>query len=230
MTHPPADPQEKERYLRLHSTRTNKTSGSSEQLRTAPLISLKVKTASTIQFPQYAFLGCEIPCSDDDEADGMNEKPHQHEPDPVLLNTNTPWSAFICGSQGSGKSYTLSCMLENCLYSSSQIGKLPRPLAGIVFHNDTRSGGSVCEAAYLASLKGIKVNVLVSRSNYHALSAMYGKAVGQNGDVKVYPLILQAHHLNTERMHRLMAFSDSEGSVPLYMEVLYPLIRTQPPS
>lgn len=223
MTRPPADPQEKERYLRLHSTRTNKISGSSEQLRTAPLISLKVKTASTIQFPQYAFLGCEIPRSDDDN-DEMNEKPHQHEPDPVLLNTNTPWSAFICGSQGSGKSYTLSCMLENCLYNSPRIGKLPKPLAGIVFHNDTRFGGSVCEAAYLASLTGIKVNVLVSRSNYYALSTSYEKAVGQNGDLKVYSLILQGHHLNTERMHRLMAFSDSEGSVPLYMEVSYSLI------
>lgn len=27
--------------------------------------------------------------------------------DPVLLNTDTPWSAFICGSQGSGKSHMM---------------------------------------------------------------------------------------------------------------------------
>jgi hypothetical protein len=26
---------------------------------------------------------------------------------PVLLNTDSPWSAFLCGSQGSGKSHTL---------------------------------------------------------------------------------------------------------------------------
>lgn len=206
-----ADAGEKIRYLLLHSKRNTKSSGAVEQLRTSPLISWSVKTAApSHDFPQYGFLGCDVTPLDDDG--------EPQNPDPVLLNTNTPWSAFICGSQGSGKSYTLSCMLENCLFSSNRIGKLPRPLAGLVFHNDTRSAGSVCEAAYLASLKGVKVNVLVSRSNERALRAIYGK-VAASGDVKVYPLVLQSHHLTTERMHRLMAFSDQEGSVPLYMEV-----------
>lgn len=29
----------------------------------------------------------------------------------VMLNTNTPFSAFICGLQGSGKSHTTSCII-----------------------------------------------------------------------------------------------------------------------
>ena len=34
--------------------------------------------------------------------------------------------------QGSGKSHTLSCILENALISSSRIGALPEPLAALV--------------------------------------------------------------------------------------------------
>ncbi|KAF2827553.1 hypothetical protein CC86DRAFT_381552 [Ophiobolus disseminans] len=36
-------------------------------------------------------------------------------PGTFLLNTNSPWSFFLCGSQGSGKSHTPSCILENCM-------------------------------------------------------------------------------------------------------------------
>lgn len=42
-------------------------------------------------------------------------KPSNYEidnPDPrVVLNTNVPFSAFICGLQGSGKSHTTSCII-----------------------------------------------------------------------------------------------------------------------
>ena len=59
-------------------------------------------------FPQYGLLGHRI----DNVAD-------QNDPEPIFLNTNPPVSSFICGSQGSGKSYTLSCMLENCLLQTT---------------------------------------------------------------------------------------------------------------
>lgn len=232
---PTNDVAESDRYLLLHSTRTAKTSGQNEQLRTAPLISFKAKSAAKgIEFPQYAFLGCEVPRTFKDNggsggSSGSSSATSKifQTPDPILLNTNTPWSAFVCGSQGSGKSYTVSCMLENCLYPSARIGRLPKPLAGIVFHNDTRSSGSICEAAYLSSL-GIKVNVLVSRSNLRALRTIYEKAAGgphATSNLTVHPLVLQSHHLNTERMHRLMAFSEQEGAVPLYMEVIMRILR-----
>jgi hypothetical protein len=222
-----AVPKDKEymRYMRLHHTKDAKTSGADEQLRTTPLLSLSVKTAAearntttSVMFPQYAYLGCHMP-----EPSSKNKDP---EPEPVLLNTNTPWSAFICGSQGSGKSYTLSAIIENCLFASTKIGKLPKPLAGVVFHNNTASSHNICEAAHLVSL-GVKVNVLVSRSNYHALSSIYKAAVSPEAAklLDIQPLVLQSHHLTAERMHRLMAFQEGDTAVPLYMEVIMRILR-----
>ncbi|KAE8312120.1 hypothetical protein BDV41DRAFT_539835 [Aspergillus transmontanensis] len=53
--------------------------------------------------------------------------------DPRLyLNVSHPFSTFICGSQGSGKSHTLSCILENCLIPS-RAGRVPSPLTGLSF-------------------------------------------------------------------------------------------------
>ncbi|THW56800.1 hypothetical protein D6D19_10581 [Aureobasidium pullulans] len=223
---------ERQKYMSLHHTKDNKTSGADEQLRTTPLLSLSVKEASEARktgnssmFPQYAFLGCRISDARTLEDDDKNED-HFLESEPVLLNTNTPWSAFICGSQGSGKSYSLSAIIENCLHASPKIGKLPKPLAGVVFHNNTASAHNICEAAHLVSL-GTKVKVLVSRSNYHALSSIYKKAVSPQAAhlLNIQPLVLQSYHLTAERMHRLMAFQESETAVPLYMEVIMRILR-----
>jgi hypothetical protein len=85
----------------------------------------------------------------------------------IFYNISAPSSAFICGSQGSGKSHSLSCMLENCL-TSSVANHLPRPLTGIVFHYDTfvsDTGGSPCEAANLSSSADVKVRVLCPPTN-----------------------------------------------------------------
>lgn len=85
----------------------------------------------------------------------------------IYYNVAAPSSTFICGSQGSGKSHTLSCLLENCLIPSVA-NVLPRPLCGIVFHHDTfisDTGGSPCEAAYLSSSPSIKVRVVCAPTN-----------------------------------------------------------------
>lgn len=112
-------------------------------------------------FPQYALLAGNI-----DEPGVPTEG--QGQPDPrIFQNVAAPSSTFICGSQGSGKSHTLSCMLENCLIPSP-LGKLPRPLTGVVFHYDTfvsDAEGSPCEAAYLASNSNVNVRVLCSSTN-----------------------------------------------------------------
>lgn len=143
--------------------------------------------------------------------------------DRLFLNTNAPWSAFICGSQGSGKSHTLSCILENVLLPDSGLGKLPNKLAGMVFHYDkftSDASGQICEAAYLCS-KGIQVNVLVSPSNYWAMCKLYGNLPGLEAGVKpnVAPLFLEPMQLNVERMMKLMAMEDKGGGMPLYMQV-----------
>lgn len=96
------------------------------------------------------------------------------ENDPRLYyNITAPSSVFICGSQGSGKSHTLSCLLENCLIPS-EANVLPRPLTGVVFHYDTfisDTGGSPCEAAFLSSHAAIDVRVLCPPTNIGQIQA-----------------------------------------------------------
>lgn len=85
----------------------------------------------------------------------------------LFYNVSDPTSTFICGSQGSGKSHTLSSILENCLIPC-KANYLPRPLAGLVFHYDTfisDTGGMPCEAAYLSSDPAVSVRVLCAPSN-----------------------------------------------------------------
>lgn len=141
----------------------------------------------------------------------------------VYANTNAPWSAFICGSQGSGKSHTLSCMLENSLMNPSKTGKNITPLTALVLHYDKFTGvetGQLCEAAYLCSA-GIPVRVLVSPSNHSRMKNLYQNLPGLPSDSKrpeVVPLKLSNKHLSVGRMKSLMAIGGKDGT-PLYMEV-----------
>ena len=56
-------------------------------------------------FPQYSLLGTYCPTSQASSS-APSEKDRR-----LFHNTNIPFSAFICGLQGSGKSHTLSCLL-----------------------------------------------------------------------------------------------------------------------
>ena len=225
-----------------------------EEIRTTPLFSADVLAhVNRIQIevsptqgvlPQYSFLGKvlkllgdhdqqdtdDAQCPDSDEpgvALNTNDQPSMTEAGDsrLFINMNAPWSAFICGSQGSGKSHTLSCMLEAAL-KPSRLGKLPCPLAGLVFHYDKFTGFSatqICEAAYLCST-GIKVTVLVSSSNYHRMRSAYEdlKIPGLPSDAPrpvVAPLLLEEKHLNIRLMLMLMAVDGKDGKVSLYMEV-----------
>jgi len=115
-------------------------------------------------FPQYGLLA------------GISEKltptGSSEAGDPrVFVNIAAPSSTFICGSQGSGKSHTLSCLLENSLVQSGA-NKLPKPLCGVVFHYDSfisDDGGSPCEAVFLSSNPEIKVRVLCSPTNIQTI-------------------------------------------------------------
>ena len=225
-----------------------------EEIRTTPLFSADVlayvnrtetKASPTPgMLPQYSFLGKvlktlgnhdqqdtdDAQSSDSDEpsaASNTNRQSSMTESGDsrLFVNMNAPWSAFICGSQGSGKSHTLSCMLEAAL-KPSQLGKLPRPLAGMVFHYDKFTGFSearVCEAAYLCST-GIKVTVLVSSSNYHRMRIAYEDldipGLPSNAPRPVVaPLLLDEKHLNIGSMLMLMGVDGKDGKVSLYMEV-----------
>ena len=164
----------------------------------------------------------------DSGPDGRESVP-EPEDKRLFVNMNAPWSAFICGSQGSGKSYTLSCMLEAALWQP-RLGNLPKPLAAMVFHYDKFNGCSssqICEAAYLSSA-GIPVKVLVSPSNYNTMKEAYENMPGfPQGATKpvVKALVLFEEQLNLERMMTLMAAEEKDGKMPLYMEVRFALFH-----
>ncbi|CAG8101605.1 unnamed protein product [Penicillium nalgiovense] len=145
------------------------------------------------------------------------------EKDPRLFfNVSSPSSTFICGSQGSGKSHTLSCILEGCLIPS-KAGRLLNPLTAVVFHYDTficDNGGSPCEAAFLASHSQINVRVLCAPTNIRTIQGTYARF-----NIKVEPLQIDQANLNTKRMLDLMAVGQDKGPVPLYMHTVQRILR-----
>ncbi|RYO78284.1 hypothetical protein DL762_008766 [Monosporascus cannonballus] len=116
--------------------------------------------------PQYGLIGSRV---------GLGGTTASREDGLVIGNVNVPWSAFICGSQGAGKSHTLCCLLENALVTNNDAGARPPPLAGMVMHYDSYSSHNttqVCEAAYLCS-SCTPVTVLVSPSNIWAMKRFW---------------------------------------------------------
>lgn len=116
-------------------------------------------------FTQYGLLGGDVGklrgIKDNHDFPEVGDDPR------LYYNIKAPSSVFICGSQGSGKSHTLSCLLENCLIQTDA-NTLPRPLTGIVFHYDpffSEAGGKPCEAAYISSHPDVKVRVLCPPTN-----------------------------------------------------------------
>ena len=229
---------EKARYLRFFQEDEIGRSGREEEIRTTPLFSLSVKRL--VEKHELPSTSTSFPCQEDRKATassvpvlsqfgllGFHTGEHTEidEKEPIMLNINAPNSVFICGSQGSGKSYTLSCMLENCLLADKDLGIMHQPVAGVVFHYDTDSANSaVAEAASLCS-RGVRVRVLVSPSNKRKLQDAYSRLPGAAENLEMVPLTLSDKHLSVERMLRLMAFSETEGSVPLYMEVIQRILR-----
>ncbi|OJJ47412.1 hypothetical protein ASPZODRAFT_159282 [Penicilliopsis zonata CBS 506.65] len=151
----------------------------------------------------------------------MNDEQQQ---DPRLFfNITPPSSTFICGSQGSGKSHTLSCMLESCLIPS-KAGRLPNPLTAVVFHYDTFVSdqmGSPCEAAYLSSNPAVKVRVLCSPTNIQTMKKTYSRF----SNVDIQPLEIDQGDLNTKRMLDLMAVDPQASAMPLYMHTIQRILR-----
>lgn len=207
-----------QRYARLLSVGQIKQQASErgwqEEANTTPLFKWPLLTATEYGLKQYSILGHQVTPPEEHEA--------PVEETAIFLNTDAPWSAFLCGSQGSGKSYTLSCILENCLITTDRLGVTPKPMAGIIFAYDQHSKAT-CEAAYLAS--EIPVDVLVPPSNYHELKKIYDRLPDSENRVNVHPLFLKQQHMNTERLMRMMAFDMSEGSTPLYLETIIRILK-----
>lgn len=210
-----------------------------EEMRSAPLFSAAVamikprprrgesSSRSRIAiFPQYGLLAARKDISPRLDS----RKPAKFQDPRIYLNVNAPWSAFICGSQGSGKSHSLSCMLENCLLPHPNLGRLRKPLSALVFHYDSftsAAGGQVSEAAYLCS-SGLPVTVLVSPTNLTAMKALYTKIPGLPTGASrpvVLPFLLHERYLNVGRLMALMAAGTVEGPMPLYMQTVLQVLR-----
>lgn len=218
------------RLLRMTDADDSQLSSEMEEIRSTPLFSAAVaklgKSRSGMTFPQFGLLAGRkriVP-----QTHGSTP-PKLHDPR-IFLNVNAPWSAFICGSQGSGKSHSLSCMLENCLLPNSILGLLPNPLTALVFHYDSftsTAGGQVSEAAYLCS-SGLPVKVLVSPTNLAAMTILYTNIRGLPPGISpptVQPFFLSQRYLNAERLMTLMAAGSSDGPMPLYMQTVLQVLR-----
>ncbi|KAF7342598.1 p-loop containing nucleoside triphosphate hydrolase protein [Mycena sanguinolenta] len=164
------------------------------QLVTSPLLTYSALKHRAADFPSRGLLGTSTG-------------------DRVYINTNTPSSAVICGVQGSGKSHTVSCLLECALIPDSRVGKLPSPLSALVFHFDTQDGGRPCEAAFLSSPSAHRVSlpyvtVLCSPSNLNRRRRAYASLT----QVRVEPLYLSEKDLTADRMLALMGCDNLEGA------------------
>ncbi|PGH00042.1 hypothetical protein AJ79_08313 [Helicocarpus griseus UAMH5409] len=220
-----------------------------EEIRTTPLFTSNVKLALQLRhpsiIPQYALLGVRKEtygspgCSNGNSGfensafgntgNGLAIERHSIGLENlVYANINAPSSTFICGSQGSGKSHTLSCMLENGLVHPSVTGAISSPLTGLVLHYDKFTGvntGQLCEAAYLSSK--IPVRVLVSPSNFAHMEKLYANLPGLPKGTrkpKVHKMYFREDQLTIGMMKDLMAVS-AEGTTPLYMEVVTKVLR-----
>jgi hypothetical protein len=188
--------------------------GVGSELQQAPLFSASVAFDNNLEIaPQYGLLG-------------------SHDKEALFLSTNVPFSAFICGVQGSGKSHTTACMLEDALIPLRQLGRLESPLSALVFNygqfGGDGSGFSISEAAFLgapnpeltehAHVK--KVNVLVSPSNYVKIAKLYTRVP----NVTVSNFKLKPHNLDIEIMLTLMNVHESDET-PLYMAAVTQILR-----
>ncbi|KAF8179011.1 hypothetical protein K438DRAFT_1462928, partial [Mycena galopus ATCC 62051] len=182
------------------------------QLITSPLVTRSALQHHGADFPSRGLLGTSTSTSPNDR---------------VYVNTNTPSSVVICGVQGSGKSYTVSCLLECALIPDPRVGSLPEPLSALVFHFDEQDTGRPCEGAFLASpanhLNRVtlpQVTVLCSPSNVTRRRRAYASLT----QVRVEPLYLSEMDLSAERMLAIMGCDNLE-TMPLYMHTALMIIR-----
>ena len=137
---------------------------------------------------------------------------------------NTPFSAVVCGVQGSGKSHTTSILLESMIIPNHpKIGTLGTALSGLVLHFG--EGGSGCqpsEAAWLAcpgdsSFTAPRVAVYVSPPSLQTMRAVYKKV---SPDIVVEPLLFRKSELDAKAFLSLMAIHGTTESAPLYMQTI----------
>lgn len=217
-----------------HEGDVSKASSPDKEIQHAPIISEDELEKSKDLVPQYGLLGS-----------------HLDSGARLFQNTNVPFSSFICGVQGSGKSHTTSCLLgmsirtclarlcftnlceENALIpvSSPQLGRLEEPLSAMVFayddFNGDGSGFNVSEAASLASPHP-KVPKHLHVQKVTVLVSPSNPIIHQIyrklPNVTVLPFKLNPRTLTVKTILTLMAVDEST-TVPLYLAQLTKILR-----
>jgi hypothetical protein len=202
-----------------HSTGDIRSNEMAIQIRHAPLVGADAILQDTQHLlPQYGLIGMY------GEAKNTRSK--------LFLNTNIPFSMFLCGVQGSGKSHTTFYILKNSLVSSKYLRKLKNPLSALVFSYGHFGGDgigfSISEAAFLASADAEipdaahvkKVHVLVSPSNYVQISRLYL----QLPNVSVTPFKIKPRNLDIAAMLKLINVNESKET-PLYIAQVSQILR-----
>ncbi|KAF7983973.1 hypothetical protein HWV62_18412 [Athelia sp. TMB] len=188
------------------------------EIATAPIVSRGAMVAAYLdaKIGQYGVLGS---CS--------SMHAYMHPEHGLIILQNAPFSAVICGLQGSGKSHTLSVLLENMLIPNyDPIGTLEKPLSALVLHYG--QGGATSrpsEAAWVgvSQTKGVKpppVSVYVCPSSLKTMTGIYAP-LGKN--IAVLPLYFNEDELDAESFLSLM--SVDEKSAPLYMRIVLSILR-----
>ncbi|KDQ64702.1 hypothetical protein JAAARDRAFT_116727 [Jaapia argillacea MUCL 33604] len=199
------------------------SSSTHHDLLTAPLVTRAAHVAAGFEQlrPQYGVLGGVVSIH---STTGVEETE-----DPRLyVSTNTPFSSIVCGVQGSGKSHTVSVMLENMFIKGCQhVGRLSRPLAGLILYfGEGGEASRPCEAAWVgvSNVPGVKppsVRVYVPRSSLKTMERIYSP-MGPN--VTVQPLLFSEAELDAEAFLSMMAVGSSD-SAPLYMQMFLSILR-----
>ncbi|KAA1466264.1 hypothetical protein DENSPDRAFT_790755 [Dentipellis sp. KUC8613] len=206
-----------------HSSPDDLTHGAHET-KTAPVLTRDAYAMSRLHedIPQYGVLGeiLEVQNYKNSEASLDDRR--------LYLNTNAPLSAIVCGVQGSGKSHTVSVMLENMLVANyPATGEIVNPLSGLVFHfGETGSAARPCEAAFVGTSSSPDVDVppvrvYVSPSSLKRMKRLYAP-LGNN--VTVEPLFFAESELDAAAFLSMMAVGSSE-SAPLYMQTVLSILR-----
>ncbi|KAI0742148.1 AAA-like domain-containing protein [Irpex lacteus] len=208
----------------LNQTVNDSTDGADHELKTAPVFTRQAYLAAggSEVFPQRGLLGALLEFSDNNIDSATNTDKR------IYVNTNAPFSALVCGVQGSGKSHTVSVMLENMLIpGQASIGRLDKPLSGLVLHfGDGGADSQPSEAAYIGSTRSSNVAVprivvYVSPSSIESMRKMYK---GINSRITVEPLQFSQEELDAKAFLSLMAVGSSE-SAPLYMQTVLSILR-----
>jgi hypothetical protein len=141
----------------------------------------------------------------------------------VRFLQNAPFSAVVCGVQGSGKSHSVAVLLESMLIPEYRpIGSLDKPLSGLVLHfGEGGPGSRPSEASWVGvpcveNAKTPNVQVYVSRSSLNTMRKVYAPL---GSKVTVDALQFEESELDAAGFLSMMAVGSSE-SAPLYVQAI----------